>query len=155
MQGYRLGYPCQMLQVFLACVDVEYVPLAILMVVEVYVPADERVRITVLVIAESVSTPIPIGHILADMIDKGDGNNTCDDRSARGEQSPYTLGKLAVSLVPEPSQAPSQCLARSSPHDREVHSYRNLFHFSLDFDVIQCSYNIKELSQYPFLSLDG
>lgn len=65
--------------------------------------------------------PIPVIYLLANNTDKCNSEKSRYDGCTCCEQPPYTLGKLAVSLVPEQSKEPSQCLAQASPQYREEH----------------------------------
>lgn len=92
----------------------------ILRVVEIDVAADILRVITILIITIMALEPMLVCHF--NTRTDNDKCKECHDNSTtRSKQSPYTLGKLAVSLVPEQSKEPSQRLAQTSPQYREEH----------------------------------
>ena len=71
------------------------------MVVEVDVPTDEGVLVTVRLITRMVPIAVLVIQLFAYHTYQCNGKDTNDYRRTRGEHPPNTLGKLAVSLVPE------------------------------------------------------
>lgn len=96
----RICYPGDVLYQLLASPLVIDIPFSILRVMEIDVAVDILRVIAVLVIAV-MRLVIPVTNHFYTCADKGKCEKCPNDCITRGKQSPYTFGKLAVSLVPE------------------------------------------------------